>query len=132
MVPVPVTNLIIGYGGILLCIIIVGRVLECVVCELDEFRDGLKGKIIDIKFPMCIFINSVICPNPRQELIYPHVAIVNIQIHNSIFSFLVYLDMGIIKVLFLVVRFSCTCKNVVLDQSMGYKNAVFLGIFRIY
>ena len=60
----PTARLIIGSGKVLLCIIIVERVLECAVCELDDVKDGLKVNLIVITPPMCILIKAVIGTNP--------------------------------------------------------------------
>ena len=52
MESVPLDRILVGSGKLLLCIITVGRFPECVVCKLDEIRDGLKGNLIVITAPM--------------------------------------------------------------------------------
>ena len=46
-----VVSLLLDYGKLLLWIIILIRVPECVVCELDEVRDGTEGILIRKKTP---------------------------------------------------------------------------------
>ena len=78
----PVSRLIIVSGKMIIFIIIVGRVQKCVVCEMYEVRYSLKGKLIFITNPMCIFINAVRGPKPKQEVIYLHLDRINSQIKN--------------------------------------------------
>ena len=75
----PVARMTIGSGKLLPCIIILGRVTEGVVCELDEVRHGLKVNLIFIMAPMCILSKAVICPNPRKEVIYKHATSIKIS-----------------------------------------------------
>ena len=128
-----VDRILIGYEKILLCIIIVDRVIYCVVCELDEVRYGIKGNLTVIKSLICIFIKQVRGINPTQEGIYTYVTSTNSQIQNSIFSLIVYLYLGLRKVLLMVIWLNCTCGNIVLGQIMEYNTAAFcMGIIRSY
>ena len=61
----PVARLIIGSGELLICIIIVVRLPECVVCVLEEVRGGLGVILISKITPMCMFIHTVRGANPR-------------------------------------------------------------------
>ena len=58
-------RMILGSGGKFLSVIVVGRLPECVVCVLDEFRGGIQGIPISKITPIFMFIHTVRCANPR-------------------------------------------------------------------
>ena len=61
----PVLRMVLGYGKRLFLIIIVVRVPVCLLCEVDEFRGGLKGNFVVMVDPMYIFILVIRDVNPR-------------------------------------------------------------------
>ena len=67
---------------------------------------------------MCILIKEVRGKNPRHKVIYTQVDRIISQVYNRIFDLLVYLYVGLIKVLLIVMCLSCICGNVLLDKSL--------------
>ena len=69
MVYYPLNRLLNGSRRLLLGTIILGRVPEFAVFEMDKLRDILKANLIVITPPKLISTNSVRGSNPRQECI---------------------------------------------------------------
>ena len=67
MVSDTMSQILLGYGKILLCVIIVGRFQEFVVCELDGVSGGTRGDLIFIATPICIFVQAAKGTNPREK-----------------------------------------------------------------
>ena len=76
-------------GKILLCIIIVGRVPDGVVCELDELIGSLKVNLIVTAYLVCMSTQEIRDTNPNQKGIYTHIGKITSQAQNRIFALLV-------------------------------------------
>ena len=60
----PLDRLILVSGELLLCIIIVVRLPECILCVLEEVRGGIEGILIRKITPVCMFIHTFRRANP--------------------------------------------------------------------
>ena len=90
------------------------------MCELDGVRIGLKGNLISIATPMCMFRLVVRDINPKQIIICPPISWGTSLIQDAVVVILRYLDAAIIRVLFLNMGISSTCVNIIVSSDIYY------------
>ena len=103
-----VDRIIIGFGGIILCVILVDRLPDCAMCELDEFREGPKSNLIREISPMLMFIQEVIDINLNQRGVWSLLGRNYIQIQDIFIDLIMDMGVEFTSVLLLIILIHST------------------------
>ena len=104
----PEVKLLLGYGKLLLSIIILNVVLENVFHELNDIRGIPKSNLIRRATIVGMLILEVRCTNPKQNTIQPHISRSTGPFQYSVCALLIDLDMVLNRFLFPIMQLSTT------------------------
>ena len=104
----PEVKLLLGYGKLLLIIIILNVVLETVCHELNDIRGITKSNLIRRATTVVMLIHEGRCTNPKQNIIQPHISRSTGPLQYSVCALLIYLDMVLNRFTFPIMQLSTT------------------------
>ena len=104
----PEVRLLLGYGKLLLRIIILYVVLECVFYELNDIRGSPKSNLIRRATIVGMLIHEVRYTNPKQNIIQPHISRSTGPFQYSVCALIIDLDMVFNRFIFPIMQLSTT------------------------